>query len=422
MTADALSRNVRRLGHLDLPGGGQVIFDGKGHAIVGHMKPPYGTTILDVSNPSRPTVVSEIRLDDDQSHTHKVRVAGDIMITNVEENERHAKRRAGRLKALEAEWAARHGRPATDAELAAALKVKPEAIPGLRRIQPQPYEQGGFKIWDIADRSRPRLLAYQRTFGFGVHRFDMDERYAYISTEMEGYRGNILVIYDISNPEKPEEVSRWHLPGQHVAAGETPTWSGESHRLHHALRQGDDLWAAVWYAGVRRIDVTDIARPRTVGAFNYHPPTPEPTHTVLPAKGLIGGRRIAVAVDEEHDHTPGQPHAHLWIFDVTEGDFRPLSTFHVSDLDSPYARLGRFGAHQFQEHIDGSLVYCAWFSGGLRVVDISNPEEPSEVGRYIPEPVGGNASPQTNDVDVDADGLIAIIDRNSGFDLLVHEG
>ena len=142
MTADALSRNVRRLGHLDLPGGGQVIFDGKGHAIVGHMKPPYGTTILDVSDPARPTVVSEIRLDDDQSHTHKVRVAGDIMITNVEENERHAKRRAGRLKALEAGWAARHGRPPTDAELAAALKVKPEAIPGLRRIQPRPYDAG----------------------------------------------------------------------------------------------------------------------------------------------------------------------------------------------------------------------------------------------------------------------------------------
>ena len=29
--------------------------------------------------------------------------------------------------------------------------------------------------------------------GIGVHRFDMDERYAYISTEMQGYVGNIQI-------------------------------------------------------------------------------------------------------------------------------------------------------------------------------------------------------------------------------------
>ena len=28
----------------------------------------------------------------------------------------------------------------------------------------------------------------------------MDERYAYISTEMEGFLGKILVIYDIADP------------------------------------------------------------------------------------------------------------------------------------------------------------------------------------------------------------------------------
>jgi hypothetical protein len=40
-----------------------------------------------------------------------------------------------------------------------------------------------------------------------VHRFDMDKDYAYISTEMPGFIGNILVTYDIRNPAKPVEVS-----------------------------------------------------------------------------------------------------------------------------------------------------------------------------------------------------------------------
>ena len=34
-------------------------------------------------------------------------------------------------------------------------------------------------------------------------------------------------------------------------------------------------------------------------AYNYHPLFPEPTHTVMPLPARIGGRRIAVAIDEE---------------------------------------------------------------------------------------------------------------------------
>ena len=58
------------------------------------------------------------------------------------------------------------------------------------------------------------------TGGGGVHRFDMDERYAYISTEMDGFLGAMLVTYDMRDPQRPQEVSRWWLPGQNIAAGE----------------------------------------------------------------------------------------------------------------------------------------------------------------------------------------------------------
>jgi hypothetical protein len=188
-------------------------------------------------------------------------------------------RRGARLPEVEAKLAAGLGRPANDVEIAAELKVKPDDVPLLREGNRRGYADGGFRVYDIADRNRPRLLNDTKTHGFGVHRFDMDARYAYISTEMEGYVGNILVIYDLARPDAPEEVSRWWMPGQHVAGGETPTWQGYKNRLHHALRSGNELWAAVWNAGLRVIDVSDIRRPRTVGEYNYHPPFPEPTHT-----------------------------------------------------------------------------------------------------------------------------------------------
>jgi len=161
-----LERNVRRLAHLDLPGAGQVTVAGR-YACVGHItnKQRLGTSILDVSDPRKPRLVSQLQLDDGDSHSHKARVAGDLMIVNVEQNMGPAGRKAA------------DGSPDKSS-----------------------YGEGGFKLYDVSNRSAPRLITHFRTYGRGVHRFDMDERYAYISTEMEGYVGNILVIYDLRNP------------------------------------------------------------------------------------------------------------------------------------------------------------------------------------------------------------------------------
>jgi hypothetical protein len=421
--APKLSHNVKRIGALDIPGGGQVVVEGS-YAFVGHMKPPFGTTIVDISDPANPEIVSQIMLEDDHSHTHKVRVVGDIMITNVEQNRRHFLRKGERLPDLRMTLEGRNGVAPTDAELASELGVEPGQIAELDTARERGYRDGGFKIYDISDRAHPKLLHHERTFGFGVHRFDMDQNYAYISTEMEGYIGNILVIYDIRDPAHPKEVSRWHMPGQHLAGGETPTWEGYKNRLHHALRVGDELWASVWQAGFRIIDVSDITKPRTVGSHNYHPPFPEPTHTILPLAQPIDGRKIAVAVDEEHAHTTGRLHAFLWVFDVTDyNKIQALSAYDVSELDSPWARApGRFGAHQFREKFDSTLCYVTWFAGGLRIVDLADPSKPEEVGFHIPQPLGDEPSPQSNDVDLDGKGLIYLLDRNRGLEILEFTG
>ncbi len=417
-----LARNVRRVGRLEIPGGGQVRVHG-GYAYVGHMKPPHGTTIVDVSDAAHPRVVTTLMLADAQSHTHKVRVAGDIMITNVEMNNRHLLRRgAARLAETQARLAAALGREPGDDELAREMGTKPGDVALIREFMRRGYSEGGFKVWDIADRSRPRLLTHVKTHGFGVHRFDMDERYAYISTEMEGFVGNILVIYDLARPESPEEIARWWMPGQHLAGGEKPTWSGYKNRLHHTLRVGERLYASVWHAGLRVIDVSDIRAPKTIGSYDYHPPFPEPTHTVLKVPFKVAGREVAVVFDEEHDHVPGRLHAGMWVFDMGDlARITPLAMFHLSELDSPWSRVGRFGAHQPAEHMSDTLVYATWFSGGLRIVDIADPAQPVEVGHFIPEPSAGQSSPQSNDVDTDERGLIYLLDRNQGLDILERE-
>lgn len=407
-----LSHNIRRLGHLDVPGGGQVAVQ-DGYAFVGHMKPPMGTSIIDVRESSAPRVVSHIEPPDEWSHTHKVRVAGDIMITNVEMDRRHFLRKGERIVGL-------REKGLDDVAIAGELGVGSSDVQILEEASERGYESGGFRVWDISDKTAPKQLAYVKTHGFGVHRFDMDEACAYISTEMEGYVGNILVIYDMADPTTPTEISRWHMPGQHVAGGETPAWKGYGNRLHHAMRTGDELWAAVWHAGFRVLDASDITRPRVKGVYAFPKAIPEPTHTVMPLEQEIGGRRYAVAIDEEHEHVPGRLHGFLWVLDVTDMEFiEPVAAWNLSERASPWVGEPgvRFGAHQFREKLDSTLVYATWFAGGLRVLDLTDPLLPVEVAHYIPEFPDGRA-PQSNDVDVGENGLIYLLDRNNGFEIL----
>ena len=428
--AGGLARNVRRIGHLDLAGAGQVTVQGR-YAYVGHIpnRAQLGTTILDVSDPAKPRCVATITLTDTTSHSHKVRVAGDVMIVNHERNPTAIGRRADELPRVRSQLADVLGRAPSHAELARKLNVTEADIGEIEKEAQRGYHNGGFKIYDISRPEQPKEIVHHRTGGIGVHRFDMDERYAYISTEMNGFIGNILVIYDICDPQNPKEISRWWMPGQHIAGGERPSWPGRQHRLHHALRYGDEMWASCWHGGFSVLDVSNIAKPNCVGSYNYHPLFPEPTHTVRPLPMRWNGMRIAVSIDEEDQAQSsseeaarrGRPHACILTFDVTEpGAIKPLAQFQVSDLDSPYSRTpgARFGAHQFAERTEGTLVYAAWFAGGLRIIDLVDPLAPKEVGSFVPEPVGGRSAPQTNDVTLDDRGLIYLVDRSVGFDIL----
>jgi hypothetical protein len=136
------------------------------------------------------------------------------------------------------------------------------------------------------------------------------------------------------------------------------------------------------------------------------------------------GRRWLLVFDEDVSDGCEDPPASMWLYDITdEAHPEPTSSFRLpeggkySQCDGEKGK--RFGAHQAHEYVgEDNLVYAAWFAGGLRIVDISNPSEPVEAGHYVPEPVEGYGFPQSNDVFVDGRGLIYLIDRHNGLDIL----
>ena len=377
------SSNIRHLSRMELPGGGQIVIQGT-TAFVGHQYGPEGTSILDISDPRQPKIISQIMCAHPWSHSHKARVVGDIMVVNSERE------------------------------------------PGKGNIRE--YPEGGFRIYDVKDPRNPKLITFHKTHGKGVHRFDLDENYAYISTEMPGYVGNILVIYDIRDPSKPTEVGRWAMENQHVANGDTPHPKGTEHRLHHAMRCGDQMFAGCWMSGVGIIDVSDITKPKTLARYEYDPPHPEPTHTFLGVPHPIDGKRIAVSTEEERanrgpDH--GKPHAPLRTWDVTDPT-KPklLCSYELPESATPYdTNVVRFGTHQLREKVDAdNLLYVTWFAGGLRIMDISDPANPKERGYFIPKPGEGANAPLTNDIYQDDRGLLFVTDKKSGLDVIEFKG
>ncbi len=69
------------------------------------------------------------------------------------------------------------------------------------------------------------------TAGRGVHRYDFDGRYAYISPTAEGYVGNIAMILDLNRPREPDGSRRaGGFPASWQAGGEHYPWGDGSRR------------------------------------------------------------------------------------------------------------------------------------------------------------------------------------------------
>ena len=367
------AKNARRLAHIDCPGGGQVWVDGN-ILYAGHMRAPGGTSIYDVSDPGKPVLLRHLEIPEGW-HSHKVRACDGLMIVNHE-----------------------------------------------RLGQGDPAFGGGIAIYDVADPAAPKLITKWATAGKGVHRYDFDGRYAYISPTVEGYAGNIVMILDLADPARPREVGRWWIPGQWQAGGEPYPWDDYvPPRCHHPLRAGDRLYVSYWHHGFFILDIADMAAPKLIAQRNTSSCFPHPTHTCLRLPMMLKGRAVMIVADEDVAKLYPAAPAFAWIYDITdERNPTPIAVFQVEGLDTDgRPQPAMTGCHQPSEKLSGtSVVPFAWFARGLRLVDIADPFRPREVGWFEPEPPAGFERASSNDVTLDDRGLIYLIDRQRGIDVI----
>ncbi len=363
------ANGLRLIGHSDLGGSGDGMqLMRAGDALyVGHFGPSgMGTTILDVSDVQRPTVVRQWEAPRN-SHTHKVQVADGLLLTNHE-----------RFRSDEA-WSA------------------------------------GMAIYDLSDPFAPQRIGFWDSTGRGVHRIVYEGgRHAYVSATPDGFTGRIWVIIDLGDPERPQEVGRWWWPGQWEAGGESPTWPiGEDWNTHHAMVNGDRAYVGLWDGGMVVLDIADLSSPRLVAHLNWG--EGGDTHTCLP----LPQRNLVVVTDEAtSDGCVGPPHM-VRIVDVND-ESHPEVMAVCPEPAGDYCERGlRFGAHCLHENRPNSyrsdqLAFVTYFNAGLRIFDLADPADPVEIAFYEPECPEGQEAIQINDVWVGEDHLIYISDRVNG--------
>lgn len=314
----------------------------------------------------------------------------------------------------------------------------------------------GWEIFDISDRANPIRMTRITSTPEGpishAHKawWDQESGLFFTSVGEPGFRpGGHLVIWDLSEPQQPTFVSRHWISGQHMSEPD-PGPGGLT--MHHPIV---DLSNDRVYMGYPRgghvvvVDIADIAHPTTVLEFCVSPTFNRGPHTVMPfydvacpnfAPGNGDVRDFILFCSEANNWRPGNQEIRAMLFslDVTAWDHpMTVSTFRVPDGD--YASRGlRFGPHQFAETMDShlysprannNLLFLAYFNAGLRVLDMSDPFKPTEVGFYVPattdrtlaRPSRFDDDPslqslnkiviQTNDVDLDYRGLAYLSDR-----------
>src|ERR1700733_7513060 len=253
MDADS-SRNIRFLARCDQggkPDGVQFMLHRSGYGYVGQTYAE-GISVLDLRDPRQPKQVNFVAMPAGTRASH-IQLHDDLLI--VVNGPNPAKQQANPDYFT---------RPIADTQ---------------RRDLPF---AAGLRLYDVSRPAEPREIGVRSVDGLGVHRmWYVGGRYLFCSCHFDGFTDHILTTVDLANPQKPEIVGRWWLPGMWRAGGENPSIKGRA-ALHHALVAGNLAFGAWRDAGMTIHDISDPTKPKLLVHRNWSPPFGGGTHWPLP--------------------------------------------------------------------------------------------------------------------------------------------
>lgn len=371
-------------------------------AYVGSRNDKKGVLIVDLADPARPTVVGELGPPDEglpSMSSRELRAVPDLDLLIV-------------LNMVCGEQ--QHGCAPTGGEVE------------------------NFKLYDIADRRAPRLVATLPVTG--------DFRRPRSPHEFYLWRDGARVLLFVSAPPGPPafEVIDLTDPRAPVRTTWDPTQEGVrrlsgDYILHSVGVSADGKIAYLSHlrAGLLLADVSALPAVRLLtppdAAVTWPPDDFAGPHSAV----QLRGRNVLVLSEEVYPNPlgPGCPWGHVRTVDASDpaapvllGEFRLPENDPAYCADGDHDRIA-FTAHNITTTRD--LAFVTWYSGGLQVIDVEDPRAPVGLAELRPEPVpvvehedpilGGHPVLMWS-YPVIQGGLIYVVDSRNGLYVLRYRG
>jgi hypothetical protein len=298
----------------------------------------------------------------------------------------------------------------------------------------------GLALYDVTDSAQPELLStvHSGEWTQGANEVTAavrpDGSFVIAATVMQsllhtnGSIGDFRLI-DATDPLHPVPVSNWDVRRDLLLdPARDPVDPVELH-VHSVWLAPDGMtaWLAAWDAGLVMLDLTSPAQPRIGAHVPVGVGTGGNAHTVF----FDLGSGLLIRNDEILDPGGDEPISAGWgaqtIYDASDlADVIRVATFDPVAADGNAGevdRSGFFSAHEV-EVVDG-IEYVSWYSQGVRVVDLTDPAQPVELGSFVPPtasdpqghwvaPDGSRSFPLVWGVEV-VDGVVYLSDMHSGL-------
>jgi hypothetical protein len=258
------------------------------------------------------------------------------------------------------------------------LRVPGPAIPRSGRT-------AGAALFDVADPAAPEQLAFHET-DFAIHNAALAGGRAYLTA------GHSLVVVDMTEAV-PVVVGQWSLVDVDARWNDVAPalWV-----LHDVRVAGDLAVLSQWDAGTWLVDVStpsDIAVVGRAGGRTADELAAIPDDAVRAAASQLPGNHHSVAlsadgtrlavgaeafdVADDGDGGPGG----IDLYDIAA----PSAPTYRGSIDAPPAADETRGgtwttAHDFA--FAGDRLVSAWYQGGVRIHDVADLGEPSELARW----------------------------------------
>jgi len=278
---------------------------------------------------------------------------------------------------------------------------------------------GGLRVMDISNPPAPTQVGFYDTLG-NAEGVAVADGYAYVV----GW-GSGLQVVDISNPASPSQIGAYYIPGTlldvavasdhayivdrfdglrivDVSNPTTPFETGFYNTPGHALNvaiAGNYAYLADLYYGLRIIDISSPVNPTERGVYYANATGVAVSGTyayitngygleVIDVSDPLNPTKVGVCDRWVYANNVTVARGYAYIADCWSG----LRVVDISDPTDPI-EVGFYetSGNPLDVTVVGRYVYVAegptfhsgqYVSGGLRVVDISDPANPIEIGFY----------------------------------------